>query len=212
MKVIDTKGITYLQEFENCREWYWGTDYACGDLYEAEDVFLAGERFEPNRLIFAHYPDGRVYEPIQKKELQYFGDPICIGGVIYFLLAAFDEKMLRVYRLTLESGKAELEVELSLGEVKNCYNLKLDGSPLAITRQGEENRFQFIWPKKAEFAIGERESFLLRQGNKLYFGVWHEDPDYREEVNVREYPTGRILETIPGTVKPMPNGEPWIIG
>ena len=47
MKVINTNGITDLEKFDTSEEWYWGTDYACGDLYEAEDVFLMGKRFEP---------------------------------------------------------------------------------------------------------------------------------------------------------------------
>ena len=82
---------------------------------------------------------------------------------------------------------------------------------MAITRQGEENRFQMIWPEKVDFAIGERESFLLRQDDKLYFGLWHEDPDYREEVCVREYPSGRVIEILEGSLVCGQGKEPWII-
>ena len=45
MKIIETKGIIYLERFNASTDWYWGTDYTCGDLYEAEEVFLNGERF-----------------------------------------------------------------------------------------------------------------------------------------------------------------------
>ena len=31
-----------------------------------------------------------------------------------------------------------------------------------------------------------RESFLFKKDNRLYFSVWYEDPEYREEINVRE--------------------------
>ena len=39
MKKIRTNGITYLENLDTSSEWYLGTDYACGDLYEAEEVF-----------------------------------------------------------------------------------------------------------------------------------------------------------------------------
>ena len=56
-----------------------------------------------------------------------------------------------------------------------------------------------------------QESFLFRKEKKLFFSEWHEDPEYREEVNVREYPTGKILERIQGTEMTMPDGQAWIL-
>ena len=43
MKIIETDGITYLEKLDSCLEWYWGTNYASGDLYEAEEIFLSGK-------------------------------------------------------------------------------------------------------------------------------------------------------------------------
>ena len=38
MKRIETQGITYIEPLDGSRgAWYWGTDYASGDLYEAEE-------------------------------------------------------------------------------------------------------------------------------------------------------------------------------
>ncbi len=212
MKVISTNGITYLERFDTSKEWYWGTDYACGDLYEAEDVFLMGKRFEPNRLIFVRYPDGIVYEPIKSKEKQYFGRPAYIDGKLYILLVNFEEKSIRVFQYAYDEENLVLIVEIPLCEVKDCYNLKLDASPLMLTRQDNDNHFQIIWPEKVEFTIETRESFLFRSSEKLFFSKWYEDPDYREEVNVRKYPTGELLEKIDGTVMTMPSGENWILG
>lgn len=211
MKIIETKGINYLEKFETCAEWYWGTDYTCGDLYEAEEVFLKGERFEPNRLVFVHYPDGKVVEPIKAKEYQYFGTPACIDGMIYILLVNFDEKMIRVFQCGKDMEEISTTTEIPLSEVKDCYNLKLDGSPIMVTRQGSDNHFQIIWPEKVNFCIGERESFYFRKSEKLYFSEWHEDPTYREEINVREYPTGNLIKKIAGAVMTMPDGQNWIL-
>ena len=32
MKIIETDGITYLEKFDSCSEWYWGCNYASGDF------------------------------------------------------------------------------------------------------------------------------------------------------------------------------------
>ena len=211
MKIIETNGITYLEKFDSCNEWYWGTDYASGDLYEAEEVFLLGKTFSPNRLIFVHYPDGKVFELIRSKENQYFGVPAYIDGIIYILLVDFDEKMIRVYQCSKDMDEVTVKIEIPLHAVKDCYNLKIDGSPLMITRQGGENHFQVMWPEQIDFCIGSRESFLFRKDDKLYFSEWHEDPDYREEVNIREYPNGKLLEKIEGVAMTMPDGQSWIL-
>lgn len=211
MKLIETQGITHLEKFDSCLEWYWGTDYANGDLYEAEETFLMGEPCSPNRLIFVHYPDGTVYEPIKPRKNQYFGTPAYINGFIYILLVSFEEKAIRVFRCSNDRNEVILCIEISLHIVKDCYNLKIDGEPLMLTRQGAENHFQILWPDEIDFCIGNRECFLFRQGDKLYFSEWHEDPDYREEINIRDYATGKLLEKIQGSQMTMPDGQCWIL-
>lgn len=211
MKIIETNGITYLEKFDESTEWYWGTDYTCGDLYEAEEVFLRGCICEPNRLIFVHYPDGNVFEPIKAKENQYFGSPAYIDGVIYILFVNFDEKLIHIVRCLPEMEELSTVTEISLNEVKDCYNLKIDGSPIMLTRQGSDNRFQIIWPEKVDFYIGERESFFARKNDKLFFSEWHEESKYREEINVREYPTGNLIEKMSGVIMTMPDKENWIL-
>ncbi len=211
MKVIKTNGITYLEKFDTSTEWYWGTDYACGDLYEAEEVFLAGKRFEPNRLIFVHYPDGNVFEPIKAKEGQYFGSPSYIDGVIYILIVNFDEKLIRILQCSHNMKEISIVTEIPLSTVKDCYNLRIDGSPVMLTRQSCDKHFQIIWPEKVDFLVGERESFFIRRDEKLFFTEWHEDSTYREEINVREYPTGNIIEKMSGSVITMPDEQNWIL-
>lgn len=211
MKVIETNGITYLEKFDESKGWYWGTNYTSGDLYEAEEIFMLGKQFEPNRLIFVHYPDGKVLEPIAAKKNHYFGRPAFISGRIYVLLVSFDEKVIRVFQCAQDMNKVNSIVEIPLSGVKDCYNLKIDGAPVMVTRQGDDNHFQIIWPESVDFIIGERETFLVRKEDELYFSEWHEDPEYREEINVREYPTGKLIKKIPGAVMSMPNNENWIL-
>ena len=45
----------------------------------------------------------------------------------------------------------------------------------------------------------------------LYTTVWYEGPDYREEVLVRDFDTGELLERIPRSLHTMPDGQNWLL-
>ena len=101
-------------------------------------------------------------------------------------------------------------VTLPRAEVEDCYNLMPHTSPLMLTRQTGE-RFQVLWPEKADFPIHPAESFCFRDGERLYFSRWYEDPDYREEVVVRRMPDGAVLEQFRGSLNAMPDGQQWLL-
>ena len=90
-------------------------------------------------------------------------------------------------------------------------NLMLEASPLMLTRSAHDNQFQIIWPERRDFAIEDHECFEFLEGNRLYTSVWYEDPDYREELLVRDYHTGELLERIPGNFRRMPDGQKWLL-
>lgn len=212
MKIIQTNGITHINELENSGGWYWGTDYASGDLYEAEELFRDGHEISCNRLIFLHYPDGGMEEPIKAKAGQYFGAPVFYEGQVYVLMADFPEEKLLISSWKPGMERAEPVQELPLSEAIDCYNLSLHtGKELMLLRQGGSEPFQVIWPEKAQFPIGRREGFDFREGDRLYFSRWEEDPDYREEVVIRRFPTGEILEVLPGTLWEFPTGQHWLL-
>lgn len=211
MKIIKTEGICNLTEIEGSGGWYWCCDYAAGDLYEAEELFHHDHPVKSNRVLFVHYPEGRVVEPVKAKEGQYFGTPVFEKDCLQILLVDFPVSVIRVFRYDPATEQTVLRAEIPLSEVKDCYNLMLAKSPLMVIRQGFEQLFQVIWPEKTEFFIGTRESFYSRHGDKLYFSRWYEDPEYREEVVIRQYPGGEILEVISGSLFEMPDGQRWIL-
>lgn len=208
---IATHGITYIEPLDGSCEWYWGSDYTHGDLYEAEEAYHGHHPVYCNRLVFVHYPDGRVVEPMKGKMGQYFGRPISYCGKAQILLADFPKSTLRIFQYDDIADQVAETVVLPLTEVENCYNLMLKQSPLMLVRQANDEKFQIIWPETVEFDIGETETFVERKGDQLYFCRWYEDPDYREEVVVRKYPAGEIAEVIPGSWTAMPNGQVWIL-
>ena len=84
-------------------------------------------------------------------------------------------------------------------------------SPLMLTREGDENIFEIIYPNKMQFQIGYNESFCFRKDDHLYFSAWFEDEEYREEVVIRDINTGDIIEKKAGAITVMPDGQVWLL-
>jgi len=207
---INTGGLSFFAPLSGSCEWYWGTDHTSGDLYEAEELYRDGHPIRQNRLIFVHRPDGRVVEPIQARPGQYFGLPVWDGGTPVILLADFQAGEIRLMRYEDGSGEVTPIVTLPRSAVEDCYNLMPHVFPLCLTRQTSE-RFQLLWPERADFAIHPAESFCFREGDRLYFSRWFEDPDYREEVVVRRLPEGKIIEQLRGSLLDLPDGGRWLL-
>lgn len=212
MKAIDIHGMTNMELVRGgTNEWYWATDYIHGDLYEAEELFRQGHSVRSNRLYLIHYPDGTIYEPVKPTDGQYLGTPIYDGSSVVLLVVSFNESVIRILRFLHQPQAVQEMVQLPLAAVKNCYNLLLHTSPLSLTRQPNDGTFEIIWPEQVCFAIDDRETLNFRDRDKLYFNIWYEDPDYREETLVRSVQDGTILESFSGDVRIMPNGERWLI-
>ena len=211
MKEVNTQGITYIEPLVGCNEWYWGMDYTHGDLYEAEELFRDGHPVSQNKLLLVHDPDGRVVQPVIAQEGQYLGNPVYYDGRIAILMVDFPAGQIIVMQFDRALEHIIERRELPLSTVKDCYNLLLKTAPLMVTRQGSEDTFQIIWPEQVSFTIGERESFWVRSGDKLYFSTWCEEPEYREEIIVRKLETGEIIDRFPGSNITMPDGRLWVL-
>lgn len=212
MRRIDVRGISCIEPLPGSDgKWYWGTDCAGGDLYEAEELFKLGRLTGPNRLVFVQYPEGRVVQPVDAEEGQCWGRPVFYQGRIFLLLADFLADVIRILEFDSMTEKTAVLAAVPLSAAEDCYNLMLKASPLLLTRQGFDNKFQILWPEQAEFSIGARESFCCAAEGKLYFSSWHEDPDYREELVVRNADTGEIVGQCLGSVMTMPDGQVWLL-
>ena len=210
MKTIDLQGLTNMELVRGgTDEWYWSTDYIHGDLYEAEELFRMGHPVRSNRLYLIHYPDGTVYEPVPALAGQYLGYPVYDNGAVALLAVNFPKSIIRILRF--QPGETTEIARIPLSAVPNCYNLMLHTDPLTLTRTPGDGTFELVWPEQIRFPIEERESLNFRDGDKLYFTMWYEDPDYREETVVRSVQDGTVLDRYPGDIRIMPNGEKWRI-
>ena len=213
MKTIETNGITYLEPVPGATaEWYFGMDYEQGDLYEAEELFRDGRTVKGRNLCLVHYPDGGVFFPVPKTEGHYSEKPVFLDGGIYILDVDFPGGSIRIVRFDCADHRVTTHAELPLAAVKDCYNLQLHTAPLTLSRQAG-NELEILWPERITLPMEDHDSFFLRDGEKLFFNRWYEEGDgadykFWEETVVRDL-EGKVLETLPGDVMQMPNGEMW---
>ena len=186
-------------------------DYTGGDLYEAGELYQDRRPIQRNRGILVHYPEGTVYEPIRTEPGQYLGKPVCHNGQVALLMVDFPKEEIHILTFREATGRAEPLAVVPLSLAEDCYNLMLKTAPLLLTRSPQENRFFILWPEYREFELEDRESFVLLDGDRMYTEKWYEDPDYRDEVVVRDFATGKVLERILGSLWPMPDGQNWLL-
>ena len=213
MKTIETDGITYIEPvLGTTREWYFGLDYAHGDLYEAQELFQSGHIVKGRKLCLVHYPDGQVFFPVRQKIGHYSEKPVFFEDGIFILDVDFPGESIRILRFGCKDHQVSMHAQLPLSVVKDCHNLQLHISPLMLSRQCE-NTLEIVWPEKLSIPMEDHDSFFLRDGEKLFFNRWHEEGEgaeyrYWEETIVRDL-AGEVIETLPGDVMLMPNGEIW---
>lgn len=214
MKIIQTNGITYMAEISGSGGWSYSLDSGSPDLYEAEELFRDGHTICCNRMVLIHAPEDRTLEPIPFRKGQYFSNAVFYQGQIYVLLVDFPSERIEIHSFDVVTEAVKLVTWLPLSSVEDCYNLLLHTAPVMLTRS-KSDVFQIIWPERVDLCVGLRESFDFREGDYLYFSRWNEDPDrdpeYWDEVVIRLYPTGEILEVLPGAIWDLADGQHWLL-
>ncbi|MBE6043158.1 MAG: hypothetical protein E7216_02735 [Clostridium thermopalmarium] len=215
MNITKIKGISncYPEIIVGTNEWYSCSESKGSfcDLYEAEEIINSGKVFQGMNCHLIHFPSGKVYSPFKMQENVYVEKPIWNNGELNFLVINFNTRLLNILKYIPEKQKLERLVELSLSEVKDCYNLKLEIMPLTLGRSGNDGFYQIIWPEKKNITIGETETVLFRDGDKLYLSEWYENPEYHENVIVRDIRTGKIIEKSEGYLCRLANNVYWKI-
>ncbi len=215
MQTIKTDGITCIEPVPGAAgEWYFGLDDGHRDLYEADELFHDGYVIQGRKFCLVHYPDGQVFVPLQKTEGHCSERPVFFEGGVFMIDVDFPKGTIRIIRFDCRNFRTEIHAELPLSSIKDCYNLHLHISPLTLSRQcAGNNEFEIVWPESVTFSMDHHDSFFMREGGRLFFNRWHEegegaDYQYWEETVVRDL-DGHVLETLPGDVMRMPNGEIW---
>lgn len=213
MNIIKIDGVTgcYPEQIDGTAEWYYCKDSKeifC-DLYEAEEIIKSGENFAGMSCHLIHFPEGTVHSPFELKENIYIESPVWDNGNLFFLSVDFCKQVIQIKSYFPHERRLETLKELPLDVVEDCYNLRLETSPLMLYRQANDNIFEIVWPESKKIDIGQTEGLLFRDGEDLYFSEWYENPEYGENVIIRDLNTGKIKEKFGGYLRKLPNGVYW---
>lgn len=215
MNIIKIVGITecYPEQMEGTTEWYFckeGKENFC-DLYEAEEIFKSEKKFDGMNCHLIHFPEGTVHSPFKLKENLYIESPIWDNDKIFFLSVDFYKQIIQINCYFPNERRLEVIKELPLEIVEDCYNLRLKTTPLMLCRDANNGVFEIVWPENKNIEIGQTEGLLFRDGEDLYFSEWYEDPEYHENVIIRNFNTGKVKEKFDGYLRKLPNGVYWRI-
>lgn len=214
INITKIKGIAecYPESIDGTMGWYYckeGKDIFC-DLYEAEEIVKSGNVFSGLTCHLIHYPEGTVHSPFEIKENTYVERPVWNNGELSFLVVDFNEQVIQIYSYLPEDRKLNKIIEMPLTVVEDCYNLRLEVSPLMLLRSDRsDNILEIVWPEYKKIEIGDTEALLFRDGTDLYFSEWYEEPEYHENVVIRDLNTGSVKERFSGYLRQMPNGVYW---
>jgi hypothetical protein len=215
MNIIKIEGVTecYPEQIEGTSDWYYckeSKDIFC-DLYEAEEIIKSGGKFSGMNCHLIHFPDGLVHSPFELRENLYIDSPVWDNDKLFFLSVNFCEKLIHINCYFPEEKRLDLIKVFPLEIVEDCYNLMLKTSPIMLCRDANKGVLEIIWPENKKIAIGKTESLLFCNGEDLYFSEWYEDPEYHENVIVRNLNTGKVKEKFNGYLRRLPNGVYWKI-
>lgn len=98
--------------------------------------------------------------------------------------------------------------QVPLEGVSSCYNMRLEKSPLTLIRGeygDDDDIIDVLWPEKLKFKTSGTWSMECRDGDLFYFSTWYEDPDYRDEIIIKDI-WGNDVEIIDGFMYDLRDG------
>lgn len=211
MNIKTFKGFEeiYPEKIDGTDSWYFGQWTPCSEAYEVREF---KNKYPGTKLYFIEYPSGKVFEPIKQEMNVFLERPIYEHkdnsfGIIRY---DFNKEVIQVLIFKPECSSVKILAEIPFSKAGDMINLRLIISPFALVKHDvHNNAAQFLWPKETNYKFEENESLDFHDNGKLYLTKWIEDPDYCEEIIVRDAITGQILESSPGYLRRMPDGSIW---
>lgn len=200
----------YLEKIDCIDNWYFGQNNIYLDAYEVPEY---NGTYPGNRLCFFESPSGHIFEPVKEVHNVYIDKPIYDREKksFGFLRFDFNKNFLKVIIFNPLNYEVNKLISLPMAEIGELINVRLLTSPLTLIRDNVNyNSVDFIWPNKVHLVLEDNEGLTFHDNGKLYSSKWIEDPDYREEIIIRDAETGKIIDRIPGYLTQMPDGSIWI--
>ena len=211
MNIKTFKGFEeiYPEKVDGTDSWYFGQWTPCSEAYEVPEF---KNKYPGTRLYFIEYPSGKVFEPINQEANVFLERPVYeykdnSFGIIRY---DFNKEVIQIIIFKPECSSVKTIKEIPFSKVGDMVNLLLIISPFALVKHDVHNdSVEFLWPKEINYEFEKNESLDFQDDGKLYLTKWIEDPEYREEIIVRDAITGQIIERSPGYLRRMPGGSVW---
>lgn len=158
------------------------------DIYDlTTEKYWQKNPFPGNQLVFFDFQTKQKFEPIPRKENQFFFSIIYQNGYFYFLHAQLDQSQLTLFKY-LPSQKPEIIHQISLTDLHTSNLTLVHGKSHAWIASFDEN-IDFYYPQKFSVVDEPDQCLQFIDDNKLYF---EQDSDFYSN-NEYEHIPDRII-------------------
>ena len=204
---IDDENLNTVDFIDESGNWYC-ISHSGTDIYDVEEMVKEGRKYEGNVIILVNFEKDIQLTPFEKKENVYIGKPLWYEDAFAVLAVDFNAGEIYIYSISPKDGKKEILAKIPLEGVSSCYNMRLEKSPLTLLRGeygDDDDIIDVLWPEKLKFKTSGTWSMECRDGDLFYFSTWYEDPDYRDEIIIKDI-WGNDVEIIDGFMYDLRDG------
>lgn len=201
----------YPERIDGTNSWYYAQWTPCAEAYEVPNF---KNMYPGTKLCLIEYPSGKIFKPIKRERNVFIERPVYEHKDNSFGLIRYDfnKEVIQALVFKPENSGVKVITETTFAKVGDMTNVRLMVSPFSLVKYDVQNdAVDFLWPKEMHIQLEENESLYFQSDGKLYTSKWVEDPDYHEEIIIRDADTGDILERNPGYLRRMPDGFVWMM-
>nr|WP_253268332.1 hypothetical protein [Lactobacillus helveticus] len=181
------------------------------DIYDlTTDEYWQDNSFPGNQLVFFDFQTGQKFEPMSRKENQFFFSVIYQSGYFYFLHAQLDQDQLTLFKY-LPGQESEIIHQMSLTGL-HTLNLSLVNDQAHVWIASFNDDIDFYHPQKFSVVNEPDQSLLFIDDNKLYFeqdSYFYSDNEYEhipDRIIIKDF-DDHVLSNIQGNIILLSNGK-----
>lgn len=208
LKEFSNSESIYAEHIEGSDKWFY-----CqipNGVYP-DDLLETGYKFDGTCLMMINI-QGEIYEPVKREENVFVSEPFYNIDEDKFLVITidFNKQVIELIKFSTSQNDAEVIFDMALKNGGDLINLIVIRNSDIFGKYEGEN-FKMFYPKNMLVFLEKNESIYAVNDDKFICSKWIEDPEYREEIIIRNISDGEITDRKPGYSEIMPNGELWIM-
>lgn len=212
MKIRELNGCekVYPEKIDGTSEWFYCNLSGGVDV---EDILDFQNEYMGNKVYLINI-SGKIFEPIKQENNIYLSNPIYNVDDHAFAIIKFDfnKKTIQIIKYDIETDNCSVAGEVPLSKGGDLINICiLQNSYTLVKHEISNDSVIILYPVEKRIQLEENEGLVLLNDNKFISFKWIEDPDYREEIIIRDYETNEVIERKDGFNVIMPNGEFWML-